>query len=413
VSKLPKSLQGLNSDFAKSVFVLMINLFTAFIILLLIYFTWGIESYGRYAAFTTNIYIILQLINFGNSPMMVSQISNAHQEERNRIFANHLKTIFVRSIKASLLCSIVYFFALQHIPTNFRDSLKYIPLIVVSASVNKLFFYLLTLERSLTLYLCFSLLRNLLLVICCAFSIFASGLEMFFLSFALIELILNVLFIARLNVLSQIRLVQTHSQIKRLRIRSNLPFVFTNLYFEVYPKLDFIVAQLILSPKWLGVYALVSTVNETFHALYMQVRIQLTPKFSVKNFASGLQVYKEILPHFFLIWAFIAFLGLGYVTLFARTSESIAEILLVTGLMYFSNLFLMKPFVLGGVYMQMQVASRGARIFAIHFMTSAITFYFISTVFALKAAWIAISVLSLILNLVIKNDIRKQFERNG
>ncbi len=389
--------------------VYFINLGSAAALLVIIYSFWGISEYGIYAAFTANVYIFIQLINFGSSNSMLAELSKLDSDSKVQCLARYLVLTIRRAMLGTslfLICAIGLS-KLMKIPDSLSTLMPEIALFAFIGSINKTLTFFFTTNDYFPIYVRITIIRNVSLLLTFLASPLLSNFSSTFHLMIVSEFAMSILLLG-LSRVGTGSFSLYSDQRQKVNFKESFFVSLNAFYFEIYPKFDFLIAQFFLSGSRLGVYALISTVNEATHALMMQFRTRITP--SISNATKNMIERQYYLARTIAFWmlALIATSGFIYFYLFSQPHFDIFTAFMpVYLIMIACNFLLLKPFVLGFSYQQLGLEVRGSIVYYCHLFSSILVFSLSLIYFNITISWIFALVLTFSFRILTNRELRK------
>lgn len=337
------------------------NLSTAFVALLLISSKWGIEEYGIYAAFVANAYLLIQFISLGNANALVSDLANSSslQDHEHGILWHYFRQTFRRSFLVCIWALCIFLIFRELLPESLLSSGFYLFPFSFIGSVNKTLTFFFTTRHRFSTYARISYARNALLILAIAITNFSDNFDILFALLVLIEAIIFIgLFV--LSGLSSRSARANTGQIGPQHLKRFFALSANSFFFEVFPKIDFLVMQFVASATFLGTYALISSVNEACNALFMQYRTQMTPLLS-QRMRSAARYEAISFRSLYLMLMLVMIAGFSYFFILSNAFNTLSiDLIIVLFFVFLRNVILARPFVLGFIHQQFGREGRGA-----------------------------------------------------
>jgi len=272
------------------------------------------------------------------------------------------------------------------------------PMVLIAVWVNTLFSpYNKIVSTAFTLpnvYLKFvfvSVLRNLLILLFVVLAVLLGSEQVLLFSIAIAESFISLIVTGMKRTLTN----ESPNQIiplEKITLRGQISVTVVTIYFELIAKFDFFIFSLFLNPTAFGLYALLSNVNESFHAYLATIRTQITPNFT--NVASVHLAQQKQLLHFVkLMLLLIGLVGFAFVHItFSVKNNDLTNWPFLLCLLLVSTVVMFKTLVFGGVYIQ-----RGKSDLLAHFATAHLLTLFATGSLSCLLGGVELSLLSSIL----------------
>ena len=394
--KLPTSLWRFrNAFFLKSSLIHFANVATGVAILVLSvkFFSW--DLYGELAIVISTSLIATQICVLGNPNLMLADLSESEIGKFHSIIIKYLKKV----VKVQFLI-VILFFTFMILTFSFSSfkfvNLSTIGMLAVLGSVffgpfNKLIFTVLTLPKYFSRLVLISFSRNLFMLAILILGVIFDSSQIALFTIALTEIVLLVITASTLHSFKNNSSDKKDSKpIKSKSARGEKSVFFITIYYELLCKFDVFIYPYFMTPKLFGMYAVISSINESLQTYLSSVRTQITPHYSTKS----KRIFDDDrinLRFVRIVMVCLVVLGFIFLILTYRISgESLPNWLVIYACTVVSSLVLFKSLIYGYVFIQKRQYGWLARTAMLHlfflYSTTAFLFYFLGVIFGILAA---------------------------
>ena len=382
-----------NIFFLKSSLIHFANVATGVLLLIgcVKFFSW--DLYGEFAIILSASLISTQICVLGNPNLMLADLSESSLGNYHQIIIGYIKKVFKVQFFLTLL--IIVLIVIDSFSTNLQffkiSTLGFLAVLgsVIFGPYNKLLFTVLTLPKYFTKFVFLSFARNLVMltILLLAITFNSSKIILFTLAFAEIVLMIVTIFLLRSfrkSSLAQINLNSMETE----KSNGQKSVFLINIYYELLCKFDVFVFPYFMTPKLFGMYAVISSINESVQTYLSSVRIQITPHYSRKS----LRTFAEDKINLYFvrfILSILVLLGLVFLLFTYRISgETLPNWQVIYFCIILSSLVLFRSLIYGYVFIQKRQYLWLARTAALHlivlYSATALSFHFLGMLVAIS-----------------------------